>query len=65
MQWVCEICGYVHEEEEKPDSCPVCGAPASKFTEWTPEDESDLDDYTLDDDEDDQFEKDLFGDYDE
>ena len=31
MEWVCEICGYVHDEEDPPESCPVCGAPASKF----------------------------------
>ena len=63
MQWVCEICGYVHEEDEKPDVCPVCGAPASKFVEWKPEDVSDLTEDELDND--DQFEKDLFSDYDE
>lgn len=33
MQWVCDICGYVHEEDEPPEICPVCGAPQSKFSE--------------------------------
>ncbi len=41
MQWACDICGYVHDEEEPPDTCPVCGAPRSKFSEWT-EDEDDV-----------------------
>lgn len=33
MQWKCEICGYVHDGDEAPESCLVCGAPASKFVE--------------------------------
>ncbi len=32
-KWVCTICGYVFEGEKAPETCPVCGAPASKFTE--------------------------------
>ncbi|MFQ5499460.1 MAG: rubredoxin-like domain-containing protein [Candidatus Zixiibacteriota bacterium] len=32
MKWVCDICGYVHDDEELPDGCPLCGAPPSKFT---------------------------------
>lgn len=24
VQWVCQKCGYVHEGEEPPDSCPSC-----------------------------------------
>lgn len=39
MQWVCDICGYVHDEEEPPEGCPVCGAPRSKFSEWSEEDD--------------------------
>ncbi len=33
-KWVCGICGYVYEGEELPADfkCPVCKAPASKFT---------------------------------
>jgi rubrerythrin len=33
-KWVCGICGYVYEGDELPDDfkCPVCKAPASKFT---------------------------------
>jgi rubredoxin len=34
MQWVCSICGYLHDvDEEPPDICPVCGAPRGKFVE--------------------------------
>lgn len=29
--WVCLVCGYVHHGEEPPESCPVCGAPATEF----------------------------------
>ncbi|MDR1049167.1 MAG: NADH peroxidase [Synergistaceae bacterium] len=32
-KFVCTICGYVHEGDEPPVSCPVCKAPASKFIE--------------------------------
>ena len=31
-KWVCNVCGYVHEGDEAPEVCPVCKAPASKFT---------------------------------
>jgi len=30
-KWRCIICGYVHEGEEAPAQCPVCGADRSKF----------------------------------
>jgi len=30
-KFVCSLCGYVHEGEAPPESCPVCKAPASKF----------------------------------
>ena len=29
--WRCVVCGYVHHGDAPPDSCPVCGAPASDF----------------------------------
>ena len=32
-KWVCSVCGYVWEGETPPEKCPVCGVPASKFTE--------------------------------
>ena len=31
-KWVCNVCGYVYEGEQAPDVCPVCKAPASKFS---------------------------------
>ena len=32
-KFVCSICGYVHEGNAAPESCPQCKAPASKFIE--------------------------------
>ena len=32
-KFVCTVCGYVHEGDTPPASCPQCKAPASKFTE--------------------------------
>jgi len=43
-RWKCGICGYVHTGDTEPEKCPVCGAPASKFTELTEEGKS-LDEY--------------------
>ncbi len=31
-KYVCSICGYVHEGDSAPDACPICKAPADKFT---------------------------------
>lgn len=63
MQWVCEICGYVHDGDDQPDMCPVCAAPKYKFSKFIEEDENDfLNDY---EEEDDDFENSLFGDYEE
>lgn len=36
-KWKCIECGYVHEGDEPPDECPVCGAPKSAFVEMTGE----------------------------
>lgn len=30
-QWKCTVCGYIHEGDEPPEKCPVCGADRSKF----------------------------------
>ena len=66
MQWACGICGYIHEEDELPQTCPVCGAPESKFSEWHGTDPKDLlSDKKFRDDDDDHFERDLFGDLEE
>ncbi len=32
-KWRCTVCGYIHEGEEPPEKCPVCGADRSKFVE--------------------------------
>lgn len=29
----CNVCGYIHEGDAAPESCPVCAAPASEFSE--------------------------------
>lgn len=29
----CNVCGYIHEGAAAPETCPVCAAPASEFTE--------------------------------
>ena len=31
-KWVCSVCGYVHEGDTAPEVCPICKAPAEKFT---------------------------------
>lgn len=36
-KWKCTVCGYIHEGEEPPEKCPVCGADKSKFEEYLPE----------------------------
>ena len=33
MKYVCHVCGYVHEGDSAPEKCPICNAPASKFTQ--------------------------------
>ncbi len=30
-KWRCTVCGYVHEDQEPPEHCPVCGADRSRF----------------------------------
>ncbi len=41
-QWLCTVCGYMHDEEESPGSCPVCGAPRKAFKMWNEEDVEDV-----------------------
>ena len=31
-KYVCTVCGYVHEGDSAPEVCPLCKAPADKFT---------------------------------
>ena len=30
-KYVCPVCGYVHEGDEPPEKCPICGVPGVKF----------------------------------
>lgn len=30
-KWVCNVCGYIHEGEQPPDVCPVCGVGPEEF----------------------------------
>jgi rubredoxin/uncharacterized membrane protein len=32
-RWKCTVCGYIHEGDEPPEKCPICGADRSKFIE--------------------------------
>ena len=32
-KWVCTVCGYVHEGNEAPEICPLCGVGAEMFEE--------------------------------
>jgi len=32
-KWQCTVCGYIHDGDEPPEECPVCGADRSKFIE--------------------------------
>ena len=32
-KFVCKVCGYVHEGDAAPASCPICKVPAEKFVE--------------------------------
>ena len=36
-KWKCTVCGYIHEGDEPPETCPVCGADRSQFVEITAE----------------------------
>lgn len=38
-QWICTVCGYIHDDEQPPDQCPVCASPASKFEEFFDDDD--------------------------
>ena len=32
MTWKCEVCGYIHEGPEPPETCPICGVGPEMFT---------------------------------
>ncbi len=29
--WRCDVCGYIHEGDSPPESCPICGVDSSHF----------------------------------
>lgn len=31
MKWRCRVCGYIHEGEQAPDTCPLCGVGSEEF----------------------------------
>ncbi len=31
MKWRCQVCDYIHEGDEPPEICPVCGVDSSNF----------------------------------
>ncbi len=31
-KFVCPVCGYIHEGDNPPEKCPVCGVPGSRFS---------------------------------
>lgn len=32
-RWKCSVCGYIHEGDEPPETCPICGVGPEKFVE--------------------------------
>jgi len=50
-KWQCMVCGYIHEGDEPPEECPVCGADRSKFIEIVSEEpvETEIDQPELED----------------
>lgn len=32
--WKCDVCGYVHQGDQPPDTCPVCGVGPEMFAEF-------------------------------
>ena len=38
-KFICSVCGYIYEGDAAPEACPICKAPASKFTEMVSDSE--------------------------
>ncbi len=32
-KWKCTVCGYIHQGDEPPAVCPICGALREKFVQ--------------------------------
>jgi len=43
-KWRCTVCGYIHDGDEPPEKCPVCGADKSLFEEIIEEADAGLQD---------------------
>jgi nitrite reductase (NADH) large subunit len=39
-RWLCTVCGYVHEGDEPPEACPLCGATAEYFEQLEDQEEA-------------------------
>lgn len=48
-KWRCKVCGHVHEGNESPEKCPICGQPREVFVLVTdePKNESRQDEVVL------------------
>ena len=44
--WKCSVCGFIHEGENAPNSCPKCGTSINNFSQMTTEDATKI--YTSD-----------------
>jgi rubrerythrin len=32
-KWKCKVCGFIHQGDEPPDTCPICGASRDQFVQ--------------------------------
>ena len=46
-KYVCSVCGYIHEGDEAPETCPQCGVGADKFTLQTEDDKVWADEHVI------------------
>ena len=46
-KFICAVCGYIYEGAEAPEKCPICKAPASKFSELKEDGETTIGDGKL------------------
>lgn len=47
-KWECTVCGYIHEGDEPPEECPICGAGKEYFIEIVEKQEESLTEVTTD-----------------
>ena len=31
-KWKCDVCGYIHDGNEPPEKCPICGVGSNQFS---------------------------------